>query len=109
MLYSCWVEDNLLVCVCETCAELSTMTSCPAVPAVTAYEQMSVFPCLKMHSRGTLSTDLTYARTFSACNRLLLKLLLAVESRAPSEVTLIYLCLSAAALVHMLKKPTKIC
>lgn len=85
MLYSCWVEDNLLVCVCETCVKLSTMTSCPAVPAVTACEQMSVFPCLKTHSHGILSTDLTYAHTFSACNRLFLKLLLAVESQAPSE------------------------
>ena len=48
------------------------MTSCPAVPAVTAYEQMSVFPRLQAHSRGILSTDLTDTHTFLVRNRLLL-------------------------------------
>ncbi len=69
---------SVCMCVCETCVELSTMTSCPAVPAVTAYEQMSVFPHPQTQILRTLAHSL-------ACNRLHLKLLLAVESRAPSE------------------------
>lgn len=51
MLYL--VQDNLCVyvwvCVCvRVCGkELSTITSCPAVPAVAAYKQTSVFPHLR--------------------------------------------------------------
>ena len=117
---------NVSVCVCVCVrvwesGELSTTTSCPAVPAVTACEQMSVFPRLQTQSRGIFSTDLihthththththahTHTHTFSIRNRRLLKTPVSSRKQSPLGATLIYLCLSAAALVRMLKKKKK--
>ena len=62
------------------------MTSCPAVPAVTAHEQMSVFP-RRRHTVVVFApwTLQTYTHVFSICT------LLAAESLRSLWVTLIKL------------------